>query len=686
MVETSEYKDMFIEEAREHLTTLNQALLDFEKDPKNKEALNQIFRAAHTLKGMSATMNYEKIQKLAHKTEDTLDLIRNNKLEVDSGVIDLIFKCFDGIEKMVEDIATNDMTEFDIIGLIEQLEKQMQQEDIAKPPKSFKPPNPPKPQGMKNEKLTLDNESEQKLIKEIQNGKLAYQIITSVVETCSMKSIRAFILLKKLADRGYLFYTKPEKSQIEDGKFDDSFEIIYVTDQQTEQVEKIMDSVAELQLKIVTPIFYENDVLHLYQSDKDKKPASIAPGPDIIQKSTVVEKKNQPIGQTKPVSVVQSIRIEMDKLDHFMNLIGELVISKGRLSQISKDYKLEDLTETIDTIDRLTTELQDNIMQVRMIPMKHIFDRFPRMIRDLARNNGKNVRLEIHGEGIELDRSILDEIGDPLVHLLRNSIDHGIENPEMRKKLGKPDEGIIELIAERTRNHVHIIVRDDGKGIDPQVMRDAAVKKGLKTSQEVKDLDDKEAINLMFLPGLSTAEKITNVSGRGVGMDVVKSTIEKLNGSIEITSEIGRGSEFLLRLPLTMAIFKSLFVGVADETYAIPIINVIETIHLNKTDIETIHTKKTTVLRDEVLPLVSLAELLGINTDYKENTSTLYSVIVQKEEKKFGLIVDNLIGEQEITIKNIGGTLKKTKGIAGVSIMGDGRVILVLDINTLINC
>ncbi len=657
MVETSEYKDMFIEEAREHLTTLNQALLDFEKDPKNKEALNQIFRAAHTLKGMSATMNYEKIQKLAHKTEDTLDLIRNNKLEVDSGVIDLIFKCFDGIEKMVEDIATNDMTEFDIIGLIEQLEKQMQQEDITKPPKSFKPPNPPKPQGMKNEKLTLDNESEQKLIKEIQNGKLAYQIITSVVETCSMKSIRAFILLKKLADRGYLFYTKPEKSQIEDGKFDDSFEIIYVTDQQTEQVEKIMDSVAELQLKIVTPIFYENDVLHLDQSDKDKKPASIASGAEIIQKSSVIEKKNQPIEQTKPVSVVQSIRIEMDKLDHFMNLIGELVISKGRLSQISKDYKLEDLTETIDTIDRLTTELQDNIMQVRMIPMKHIFDRFPRMIRDLARNNGKNVRLEIHGEGIELDRSILDEIGDPLVHLLRNSIDHGIENPEMRKKLGKPDEGIIELIAERTRNHVHIIVRDDGKGIDPQVMRDTAVKKGLKTSQEVKDLDDKEAINLMFLPGLSTAEKITNVSGRGVGMDVVKSTIEKLNGSIEITSEIGHGSEFLLRLPLTMAIFKSLFVGVADETYAIPIINVIETIHLNKIDIETVHAKKTTVLRDEVLPLVSLAELLGINKDYKENNSTLYSVIVQKEEKKFGLIVDKLIGEQEIKIKNIGGSL-----------------------------
>lgn len=686
MVETSEYKDMFIEEAREHLTTLNQALLDFEKDPKNKDALNQIFRAAHTLKGMSATMNYEKIQKLAHKTEDTLDLIRNNKLEVDSDIIDLIFKCFDGMEKMVEDIAASDMTEFDIVGLIEQLDKQMQQGTPVKPSKPNKLTNPPKSQRKKNEKLSLTKEMENKLIKEIQNGKLAYQIITSVVETCSMKSIRAFILLKKLSDRGYLFYTNPEKSLIEDGQFKDTFEVIYITDQQPEQVEKIMDSVAELQLKNVTPIFYENDILHLVQSEKTTKPVSSVSGIEPIQKPDGIEEKNKRVEQTKPVSVVQSIRIEMDKLDHFMNLIGELVISKGRLSQISKDYKLEDLTETIDTIDRLTTELQDKIMQVRMIPMKHIFDRFPRMIRDLARDNGKNVHLEIQGEGIELDRSILDEIGDPLVHLLRNSIDHGIETPEIRKKQGKPDQGIIELIAERTRNHVHIIVRDDGKGIDPQAMRNAAVKKGLKTLDEVKNLDDKEAINLMFLPGLSTAEKITNVSGRGVGMDVVKSTIEKLNGSVEITSEIGQGSEFLLRLPLTMAIFKSLFVGVGDETYAIPINNVIETIHLNNADIEYVYGKKTTILRNEVLPLVLLSDLLGIPMEDNVNDSTMYSVIVQKEEKKFGLIVDKLIGEQEITIKNIGGTLKKNKGIAGVSIMGDGRVILVLDINTLINC
>jgi two-component system chemotaxis sensor kinase CheA len=590
------------------------------------------------------------------------------------------------MEKMVEDIAAHDMTEFDIVGLIEQLEKQIQNVDTKKESSSNEVVKQPIPQQKISDKLTLDTQSEQQLIKEIQSGRFAFKIFANVNKTCSMKSIRAFILLKKLADRGNLICTNPERNVIEDGNFDEFFEIVYTTDQQKEMVEKLVNSVAELEIKNVSSILFENNVLQLIPADNNKSPISAVTETEKTQKPSTTLEVKKAVEQTKPVSAVQSIRIEMDKLDHFMNLIGELVISKGRLAQISKDHQMEDLTDTIDTIDRLTTELQDNIMQVRMIPMKHIFDRFPRMIRDLAHSSGKKVKLQIQGEGIELDRTILDEIGDPLVHLLRNCIDHGIETPDVRKKLGKSEEGLVELIAERTRNHVHIIVRDDGKGINPQAMRDAAVKKGLRTRDEVNALDDKEAINLMFLPGLSTAEKVTNVSGRGVGMDVVKSTIEKLNGSVEIISEMSQGSEFLLRLPLTMAIFKSLFVGVGSETYAIPIINVLETVCLADSDIEYIHGEKTTVLRDEVLPLVFLAELLGNQKEKKENNDTMYSVVVQKEDKKIGLIVNKLIGEQEITIKNIGGTLKKTKGIAGVSIMGDGRVILVLDINTLINC
>lgn len=678
--DNSEYKDLFVEEAREHLNTLNQALLILEKDPHDKEALNKIFRAAHTIKGMSATMNYEKIQKLSHKTEDALDLIRNNKLEVDAEIMDLIFKCFDGIETMVEQIAENNMTEFDIVGLVEDLEKHMSIEDASK--KKEKTPEKPTPtQDIK--KLNLSTEASQNIIKEINNGKHAYKLTISVDKTCTMKSIRAYLLLKKLSDSGNITYSIPEKKSIEDGAFNEGFEIYYISSQDQQSIEKMINSVSELSTRIVSPILYENNQLNVQYVEQPDKPTLAmeqkqASGLEKATKTKPTENKTKTVK-----SDVQSIRIGMDQLDLFMNLIGELVISKSRLSQIASEHKLEDLSETANTVDRLTTELQDKIMAIRMIPMKHVFDRFPRMIRDLARDNGKKINLVIKGEGIELDRTILDEIGDPLVHLLRNAVDHGVETPEIRQANGKPVEGTVDLIAERTRNHVLITVRDDGKGIDPQAMRNAAVRKGLKTKEEVDKLDEKEAINLLFLAGLSTAEKITNVSGRGVGMDVVKSTIDKLNGTIELFSEIGKGSTFNLRLPLTMAIVKALFIGVGKEVYAIPISNVVETISLDNKDIQMVGGGKTTILRNDVLPLTFLQDILTIDEN-AEHKTIMNAVVVQKEDRKIGLIVDRLIGEQEITIKNIGGTLKRTKGIAGVTITGDGRVILVIDVNTLV--
>ncbi|MCX6665752.1 MAG: chemotaxis protein CheA [Euryarchaeota archaeon] len=687
MTDTSEYKDMFIEESREHLKTLNQSLLDFEKNPKDKDTMNKIFRAAHTIKGMSATMNYDKIQKLSHKTEDTLDLIRNNKLEVDSKVIDLIFKCFDGIETMIEDIAANDMTEYDIVGLIEELEKH-----IGAGGKEKKQDSSPLPTAntltTQSTTIAVDDQTKQNIIQEITRGRSAYKLTIAVDKTCIMKSIRSFLLLKKLGDSGTIAYSVPAKQSIENGEFETGFEIYYISDQNQNAVEKIVRSVSELSVTLVSPIVYENDVLHIptteHQEKPIEKPLQTQPETTKTTEQPTQDKKTVQVKQKTVVSEVQSIRLGMDQLDLFMNLIGELVISKGRLSQIALEHKLDDLSEAANTVDRLTTELQEKIMKIRMIPMQHIFDRFPRMVRDLAKSNNKKINLVIEGEGIELDRTILDEIGDPLVHLLRNSVDHGVETPENRRAKGKPEEGTVQLIAERTRNHVVITVRDDGKGIDPKAMRTAAVKKGLQTQEEVDRLDDKEAINLLFLPGLSTAEKVTSVSGRGVGMDVVKSTIDKLNGSIDITSEIDKGSTISLRLPLTMAIFKALFVGISDETYAIPISNVLETINLTKNDIKTVHGQQTTVLRNDVLSLVSLSDVLSCTNEKQTQNSAMYAVIVQKEDQKIGLIVDKLIGEQEITIKNLGASLKKTKGVSGVTITGDGRVILVIDINTLV--
>ncbi len=671
-MDTSEYKDMFVEEAREHLQTLNQSLLDFEENPDNKDALNQIFRAAHTIKGMAATMNYDKIQKLSHKTEDALDLIRNGKLQVDSDIVDLIFSCFDGIEEMVEDIADHDSTDFNIDELIEKLDQIITGEKPTGKPKK-------EVEESKVEELSLDKKIEKKLVQQLKSKKHVYKLHVTVAESCMMKAIRAFLLIKKLNDDGAVVYSNPDLKAIENGEFDKGFDLYYVTQENKEEVEQILNSVAELETKLVIPVEYNDGKLQLIISEASlNKPES--PKSTIGSQSTKTEKTSDVKTSHKSV---QTIRIGMDQLDHFMNLIGELVISKGRLTQIAQEHKLDDLTETIGTVDRLTTELQDKIMMIRMIPMKHIFNRFPRMVRDLAKKNGKKIDFNIEGEGIELDRTVLDEIGDPLVHLLRNSVDHGIETPEERKKKGKPEVGRIDLIAERTRNHVLITVRDDGKGIDPEVMKKIAVEKGLKTQEEVDAMDDKAALDLIWLPGFSSAKQITNISGRGVGMDVVKSTIERLNGTVELSTEVDKGTTFTLRLPLTMAIFKSLFVKSGDETYAIPISNIIETIKLDKKDIKTIKGKKTTVLRDTVLPLVSLRELLDTREVDAEIDS--YAVVIQKDDKKIGLMVDQLVGEQEITIKNIGRSLKKTKGIAGVTITGDGRVIIVLDINTLID-
>ncbi|HMA82916.1 MAG TPA: chemotaxis protein CheA [Candidatus Thermoplasmatota archaeon] len=677
--EDSEYKEMFIEEAREHLTTLNQSLLVFEQNPEDEDAMNKIFRAAHTIKGMAATLNYDPIQHLSHKTEDTLDLIRQHQINVDGSVVDLIFDCFDGIEAMVEDIAVNDATDFEVTPLIDQLEQYLESTtDKKDQPKSKKPTS------STSVSLDFPKKTNETILQKLEQDQHVYGLHISVEEQCKMKSIRAYLLLKKLTDNGEIVYSKPSRKKIEEGDFDQSFDLFYTTKAEAEAVHEIVDSVSEIEEKQVVPLTIKDDKITLPKEFAQDQPAKKPEKQDKKQPKTKSTSKKPTKPKKGSQGQSQSIRVSMDQLDEFMNLIGELVISKGRLTQIASDHNLDDLTETISTFDRLANQLQDKIMNIRMIPMKHIFNRFPRMIRDLSKQSSKQIDFQMEGEGIELDRTILDEIGDPLVHLLRNAIDHGVETPEEREKNGKSPSGTVQLIAERKRNHVLIKVTDDGKGIDPQKMREAAVKKGLRTEQEVQSLTDQQALQLIFLPGLSSAEKITNISGRGVGMDVVKSTIEKLNGVVDVQSSMNEGSSFSLKLPLTMAIFKALFVGIDEETYAVPISNIIETVKLYSKDFRFVDGKPTTVIRNEVLPVVGLRNLVK-KTDTEDSTGSMYGVIIQREDKKFGLLVDRLIGEQEITIKNVGGSMKRTKGIAGVTITGDGRVILVLDVNTLVN-
>jgi two-component system chemotaxis sensor kinase CheA len=596
---------------------------------------------------------------------------------VDSDVVDLIFDCFDGIEAMVEDIAVNDSTEFEITPLIDQLEQYLESTST----KTDQPKN--KPSSSTTISLDFPEKTNETILQKLEQDEPVYALHISVQEQCKMKSIRAYLLLKKLTDNGEIVYSKPARKKIEEGDFDQSFDLFYTTKADAEAVHEIVDSVSELEEKQVIPLTIEEDKITLPKEFSQDQPEKKPEKQDKEQPTTKSTSKKP----TKPKKGLkgqsQSIRVGMDQLDEFMNLIGELVISKGRLTQIAADHNLDDLTETISNFDRLTNQLQDKIMNIRMIPMKHIFNRFPRMVRDLSKQSSKKIDFQMEGEGIELDRTVLDEIGDPLVHLLRNAIDHGVETPEEREKKGKSPSGTVQLIAERKRNHVLIKVTDDGKGIDPQKMKDAAVKKGLKTEQEVQSLTDQQALQLIFLPGLSSAKKITNISGRGVGMDVVKSTIEKLNGVVDVQSSMNKGSTFSLKLPLTMAIFKALFIGIDEETYAVPISNIIETVRLYPEDITFVDGKRTTVIRNEVLPVLGLKELVK-KSESIDSSKSMYGVIIQREDKKFGLLVDRLIGEQEITIKNVGGSMKRTKGIAGVTITGDGRVILVLDVNTLV--
>lgn len=679
----NEYKDMFIEEARDHLNTLNQSLLDFEQNPDDEDVLNTIFRAAHTIKGMAATLNYESIQHLSHKTEDTLDLIRQHQLTVDSDVVDLIFDCFDGIEAMIDDIALNDDTDFDVADLTDQLDGYLsssssQEKEVNRLSSST------------SISLDLPKKITEFILQKLEQDQPVYGLHVSVEDQCRMKSIRAYLLLKKLSDNGEIIYCVPDRKKIEEGSFDLSFDVFYTADTGIDSVQEIMDSVSELEQRRVIPLEIKDDELVISKNFSSSSESYNNEHQENNRNKNTAQKINdsankRPTKQKKEITgQSQSIRVGMDQLDEFMNLIGELVISKGRLTQIAEDHNLDDLSETISTFDRLTNQLQDKIMNIRMIPMKHIFNRFPRMIRDLSKESGKQIEFEMEGEEIELDRTVLDEIGDPLVHLLRNAVDHGIESPEEREKQGKTKSGTVQLIAERKRNHVLIKVTDDGKGIDPIKIKETAVKKGLKTDREVQSLSDQQTLQLIFLPGLSSAKKITNISGRGVGMDVVKSTIEKLNGVVDIQSTLGEGSTFSLKLPLTMAIFKALFIGIDNETYAIPISNIIETIKLHADDINFVKGNRTTVIRNEVLPVLELKNLVNQHTRSSDSTMSRYGVIIQREDKKFGLLVDRLIGEQEITIKNVGGSMKRTKGIAGVTITGDGRVILVLDVNTLV--
>ena len=687
-MDTNQYMVMFLEESREHLQTLNSCLLDLEHNPENLSVLNEIFRSAHTIKGMSATMGFTKIAELTHEMENVLDLLRKNQLEPSEDIVDTIFKCVDTLEQMVESVASGADIDIDVSDLIAKLLSIAKGDVVAETTAKTVATKETVAETSTSGKSQMDlSDMEVSIIANAQkDGLQTLEIKVSLTDSCVLKSARAYMVMNNLDELGEVIKAIPSTDDLEQEKFEKSFQVLVVTDEKVARVESSLMSISEVETVEIVVIDAQNQISKEQEikevavkveqvSTDEKKEIKAEPNKNNVQANNV----------DKKIKSGQSVRVDIDKLDSLLNLVGELVINKTRLEQIGITHRLTELVETIEQMDRVTTDLQSVVMKVRMVPVGQVFNRFPRMVRDLSRDLEKEINLIIEGEETELDRTVIDEIGDPLVHLLRNSIDHGIELPEERRAKGKSSIGEVRLIARHEGNNVIIMVEDDGKGINAEVIKRKAVQKGLISQAEADKMDNNEAVKLVFLPGFSTAEVVTDVSGRGVGMDAVKNKIESLGGLVDVETKLDEGSKFKIRLPLTLAIIQALLIKVQEEIYAIPLGSIDSTINIGSEDIKTVQNQEVILLRGQIIPIIRLANLLNVPQQVATNSKDLFVVIVHMGDQKAGIIVDNLIGQQEIVIKTLGKLLAGIKVIAGATILGNGQVALILDVGTLMN-
>lgn len=684
-MDTSQYLDIFIDETKEHLQSLNEHILILEKEPENEDTINEIFRAAHSLKGMAATMGYKNMQRLAHDLENAFQEIRNGKMKAEAKLVDILFRGIDALEQYLECIQT-DGTEGsednqDIIDDLNALINGSGAGESTAAPASTKAEEAPKAEeGDKRKYLNIPiTEYEISAMNNAkEEGNHIFGVTVYLQETCILKAARAFLVFKSIENKGELIKSVPSVEDIEDEKFDFDFSWILVSADTKENIKKLIENVSEIKEVIVEEYTYSGAVKE--EAVKEEAPQ------EVVAKENKPEEKKKPAAKPSKVVASRSVRVDIEKLDVLMNLVSELIIAKnGLLSASSGAVSLEDNTafnENIEYLERVTTNLHESVMKVRMVPIETVVNRFPRMIRDLTRKLDKKMELYMTGEETELDRTVIDEIGDPLMHLLRNSADHGLESNEERIRLGKPEVGSIFLDAYQEGNNVTIEVRDDGGGINVEKVKNKALSTGAITPQQAETMTEKEAIDLLFRPSFSTADKISDVSGRGVGLDVVKTKIESLGGSIDAKTEIGKGSTFTIQLPLTLAIIQALMVEVGTEKYAIPLssISTIEDILPN--EIKLVQGKEVIHLRGSVIPIVRLTEVLG-TTPQEENPENILVVVVKKGDQNLGLVIDHLIGQQETVIKSLGQHITCGKLFGGATILGDGEVALILDTNTL---
>jgi len=671
-IDMSQYMGIFLEESREHLSNLNQHLLKIEKNFQDEESLNEIFRAAHTLKGMASTMGVEDLADLTHHMENVLSALKEGQLKVNTKVINTLFQCFDRMQSMLDSIESSGSSNFDNIDLINNLENIRNgsyKEDINPGREELSGVKSSSDKGLAGSNFKFQyNSYDITVLKEaFLKGYNVFSVQISIDESCLMKAVRAFMVFKCLEEDGEIIKSVPHVQDLDEGNFENDFNLLFISKTELEKIENRINAISEIQVTAIDEI--SESMLEVNNHKQEEKTSQNQDSRDAAE--------NKQIHKFK-----KNVRVDIDKLDMLMNLVGELVMYKGCLEQIGAAHKIPQLNETIEQMDRISTDLQSVVMIVRMLPVENVFNRFPRMVRDLAQGLNKEVEFIMEGKETELDRTVIDEIGEPLVHLLRNALDHGIELPQERIALGKPAQGTLLLGARHEGNNIYIDVKDDGRGINAQLIAARAVEKGIIKQDEISQYSDNDLYQLIFTPGFSTASQVSDISGRGVGLDVVKTKIESLNGEISIETKPGNGTRFRIKLPLTLAIIQALMVAVNEEIYAIPLSSVNETTLINKSDIKVIQNQEVITLRGDILPLFRLHEILAVPEEDTEKQE-MYVVVVRKGERQIGLVVDALIGQQEIVIKSLGKILSGIPGLAGAIIAGDGNVRLILDIATL---
>jgi two-component system chemotaxis sensor kinase CheA len=657
MEDNSAYRDLFFEETDTNLEILNQEVLRLEQSPEDKEIIDAIFRAAHTLKGMAATMGYETMAELTHALENVFTLFKNDEAPVETDSVSLVFDVLDTLTDIVEQLREGEDDSYDISSLVERL--------TAVGEGSNESANS---SNAKASELIFDvdlDESDKAVIDHaLQTDFNAFGIAVKVESESMMQAARAYMVMRELESEGEVVSTEPSADQIEEGNFEDIFKVVFLTKQKSDNVKEMILEVSEIEEVVI------QDLSSIPSGTSGASSKKQEENPKASEKKKEVKQKKAP-SATK-----QTIRVDLTRLDQFMNLVSELVIHRTRLEDLSEKGQMQELSEPLTEVGRITTELQELVLQLRMQPFNIVVQRFPRMLRDLTNELGKEIRLVTEGEDTELDRTVVSELGEPLIHLLRNAADHGIEMPDEREKAGKPREGTITLAAYPEGNRVVVTLSDDGKGLEPVAIKASAEKKGIPTD----GLSDEEIQQLIFHPGFSTAAKVTGISGRGVGMDAVKEKISSLNGTIETISEVGEGTTFRITLPLTLSIIQSLLVKAGGETFAMPQAVIEKVNHFEESDAIPVHQQEVYRYNGQTIPITRLQEVLNLPEQEKKAS---HVIIVLLGDRYHALVIDELVQQKEIVIKKLGKELKGMKNFLGATILGDGSISLILDLTSI---